>query len=536
MKFCMKSSGSSDDELIGAAQELSNPESEPYAKRRLFVGAIAHSLELGKLEFLDPGILAVDARGEILFCAPLTIDDHKKIDSNIAARGIDRRLVELEVEKELASVGPPKDEEEAIQAASAPNLRSNRTHYQVSDFEWVDLGQRILIPGFVDAHVHAPQYGYMGVGVGMPLLEWLDTYTFPFESQFKNLNFARSAYERAVRRYLINGTTFASYFATIHTEASKELVRIGRELGQRVHVGKVNMDQNGSEEHGYVETTKESLEQTEDFVDHVQRLEDPLAVPVITPRFVPNCSSGLMRDLASISDRDELPVQTHMSENRDEIKWVKELYPESSSYADVYDSHGLLNDRTYLAHCIHCTRGEVALLAQRGSAVVHCPNSNFALKSGVCDVRNMLNRGVRVALGTDVGGGTSPSMLNAIRLTLCASVAACEARNNRECETHDHSEGDGHTSEAVQEPITMEEAFYLATQGGADVLGKGDTVGNFLPGKSLDALIINGEGVGGRSPFDIFEGQGVSEIFQKFIFLGDDRNIEQIFVAGRRVV
>lgn len=176
-----------------------------------------------------------------------------------------------------------------------------------------------------------------------------------------------------------HGTTFSSYFATIHVEATKELTRIAREMGQRVYVGKVNMDRNGAPKVNYIESTKESIEGTEEFVQHVNDMNDPLAVPVVTPRFVPTCTSDLMHNLADISDRETIPVQTHMNENKGEIAWVKELHPECDSYADVYDSHGLMHERTYVAHCIHCSNGEIDLMAHKGSSVVHCPNSNFAL-------------------------------------------------------------------------------------------------------------------------------------------------------------
>eukprot|EP00940_MAST-03C_sp_MAST-3C-sp2_P001800 g1800.t1 len=398
------------------ARQVRRPKPEENRGRKIFAGTIVHSKRLGELEVLSPGLMAVDNHGKILFCAQASTTD-------------DRSRAEAEAAALLASAGPPRDDPDVpISSPLANDSRfgsdGSRAHFTVADFEWIDLGERLLIPGFVDAHVHACQYGFMGLGVGLPLLSWLDKYTFPFESRFSDVDFAREMYAKSVTRHLRHGTTFCSYFATIHREASEELVKIARDMGQRVYVGKVNMDRNGAEKINYIETTEESVEETERFVDNVQGMNDPLATPVITPRFAPTCTPELMRTLASVSDRESLPVQTHMSENKGEIEWVKELHPECDSYADVYDKHGLLHDRTYLAHCVHCEGGELAHLAQRGSAVVHCPNSNFALRSGVCNVRSMLDRGVRVGLGTDVGGGTNPSILDAIRLTMCASVAA----------------------------------------------------------------------------------------------------------------
>lgn len=555
-------------EDVRVDRQIRKPRPERNGRRRLFRGTIVHSKSLGELEILSPGILAVDARGKILFCEATDGDRS-------------RERAEAEAAKRLVRIVPEDDEDGAISSTDAPLANDTRfredgtrAHFTVADFEWIDLGERVLMPGFVDGHVHASQYGFVGLGVGLPLLAWLDKYTFPFESRFHDVDFAREVYEQSVTRHLRNGSTTCSYFATIHKEASQELVRIARDMGQRVYVGKVNMDRNGAQKIDYVETTTQSVEDTEEFVDHVQRLDDPLATPVITPRFVPTCTPELMRTLGDISDRETLPVQTHMSENKGEIAWVKELHPECSSYADVYDQHGLLHDRTYLAHCVHCTGGELALLAERGSAVVHCPNSNFALRSGVCNVRSMLDRGVRVGLGTDVGGGTNPSILDAMRLTMCASVAATQMHNERVGEVDEvavercgDEEEDSYGREslradkerlgedlkdalsssssvladATQEPLSMAETFYLATLGGADVLGLAHEVGNFETGKAFDALIVNGNGVEGaaghgRSPFDVGEHETPMEVFQKFIFLGDDRNIEQVFVNGRRVL
>jgi len=313
--------------------------------------------------------MAVDAAGKILFC--------EKMESTR------REVAEREAAKHLANLGErPTDHDEHVSLTNLDAVRplsndtrftskGGRAHFTINDFEWVDLGpSRLLIPGFVDAHVHAPQYGFMGLGVGLPLLQWLDKYTFPFESRFSDLEFAKEMYEAACARHLRHGTTFCSYFATIHVEATKELTRIARDMGQRVYVGKVNMDRNGAPKVNYIETTKDSIEGTEDFVQHVNDMNDPLAVPVVTPRFAPTCTPDLMRTLADISDRETIPVQTHMSENEGEIAWVKELHPECDSYADVYDSHGLLHERTYLAHCVHCSSGEIGLMAKKGSSVV----------------------------------------------------------------------------------------------------------------------------------------------------------------------
>ncbi|TYZ60604.1 hypothetical protein PybrP1_004272 [[Pythium] brassicae (nom. inval.)] len=304
-----------------------------------------------------------------------------------------------------------------------------------------------------------------------------ELYTFPSEAKFADVEYARAVYAKAVQRHLFNGTTTCSYFATVHLEASKALADIVGDLGQRGFVGKVNMDRNCTD--ALREATADSIEHTREFVAYVQSKKNPLVTPVVTPRFVPSTSSELMAALGAISREHEpkLPVQSHLSENRAEISWVESLHPESESYAAVYDDHGLLHERSYMAHC---------------SAVIHCPNSNFSLSSGVLNVRRLLDEGVKVGLGTDVAGGYSTSMLDAVRQAVIASKMA---------------------------------------------LGLADTVGNFVAGKEFDALVVNPRAAGSPTDdaLDLTEAQDVLRTFQKFLFLGDDRNIERIFVRGKQV-
>lgn len=351
---------------------------------RCFYGPIIHSRSLAELQVMQQGLLGVDATGRICFVLDLS-----------AVRAEEATVVLNVLRTE--SAGQP----------GAPEL--------------VELGSRMLIPGFVDAHAHAPQHAFTGTALDLPLLEWLERYTFPHETKFADVKHARKIYSRAVRNHLKHGSTTVSYFATIHNEACKVLVEVCREQGQRAYVGKVNMDRNSPPT--YCEETQQSLRDTRGFVDHVLGLGDPLITPVITPRFVPSCTPTLMRGLAKISDDHQLPLQSHLSENLAECEWVRSLHPDCTSYSDVYDKHGLYTSRSYMAHCVHCARPERDLVLQRGVGIVHCPNSNFTLASGVCNVREWLNEGHKVALGTDVAGGYSPSILNAIRMARVASVA-----------------------------------------------------------------------------------------------------------------
>lgn len=461
-----------------AATLMRVPHEHLEATRTVYRGAVIHSATFDDIEVLEDGLMGVDGDGRILFL----VDTGKK----------------------------------STPAAAFP-LRA-AGHITVVSLR---KGQ-FICPGFVDAHAHAPQHAFTGTALDLPLLEWLQKYTFPHESRFSDLVHARKIYERAVHNHLRNGSTTVSYFATIHTDACKLLVDIVREQGQRALVGKVNMDRNAPEY--YVETTEASLAGTREFIDYVLGLKDPLVTPVITPRFVPTCTPTLMKGLGDLASKHSLPVQSHLGETVEECAWVRELHPECRNYADVYVRHGLMPLKTpvYMAHCIHCGAPERAVLMDRNCGVVHCPNSNFTLGSGVCNVRQWVSEGHRVGMGTDVAGGYSPSMLDAIRNARVASVAVTQISGRQ-------------NSKIVQEMrLSYAQLFYLATLGGAVVVGLQDKIGNFKVGKDLDALIVDTDAPG--SPTSTYEHDTLLDRFQKFLFLGDDRNIVQCIVRGRTVL
>ena len=246
----------------------------------------------------------------------------------------------------------------------------------------------------------------------------------------------------------------------------------------------------------------------------------PLVTPVITPRFVPSCTPEMLQALGDLSRAQKLPVQSHLSESRGEVAWVQDLHPECENYTDVYKTYGLLHERAYFAHCCHCSNGEQDVLKDHKAGVAHCPSSNFMLGSGVLNVRKLLQRGMKVGLGTDVAGGYSASILDAARQAIIASRCISFTEKDEQNQPY--------------EALTIDEVFFLATQGGADVLGLGGAVGNFSPGKYMDAVIVDPKTEDG--PLDMFDGEHLHAAFEKFLFLGDDRNIEQVYVAGKRVL
>ncbi|XP_067938230.1 guanine deaminase-like [Watersipora subatra] len=379
-----------------------------------------------------------------------------------------------------------------------------------------------LMPGLVDTHIHASQLVNIGIGYHLTLLDWLNNITFQKESQFSDIEYARVAYEKAVRRTLKNGTTTASYFATIHVEASLILAEIMEKYGQRGFVGKVCMDKSHPDYYG--ETTVESITNTRRFIETIREryADDGLIEACITPRFAVSCSDSLMSQLGILAREYDTPIQTHMSENFREIEDVLSSHPGVEEYVDVYEKAGLLTDRTILAHCVHSGEKELTTIKKYDCGIAHCSNSNTTIRSGAMDARKVLKHGVKLGLGTDVSGGYNPSILDSIRKSTEVSKLIslikgdyCNRPNEKEI------------------PVDYRVAFFLATLGGAEVMGLQDRIGNLEKGKEFDALRVK---VGVEDgPIDSFGSRDSDSLIQAFLYCGDDRNITEIYVAGRRI-
>ncbi|XP_042886176.1 guanine deaminase-like [Penaeus japonicus] len=398
--------------------------------------------------------------------------------------------------------------------APATEVENLKAKYNFSDANVTALtSSQFLMPGLVDSHIHAPQFPNNGIHLDLPLLEWLQNYTFPTEARFCDLKYARAVYAKAVDRVLRSGTTTASYFGSMHLEATKILSNIVLEKGQRAFVGKVNMMVNCPEDYREL-SVDESAKETEDFILYVKSLNSPLVQPIVTPRFAPTCPKEQLERLGQLAAKHDCHIQSHLCESQAEKAWVKDLFAGSKNYADVYHTAGLLTNKTVMAHCVWLDDEEVALVKGSGTGVSHCPNSNMSLRSGMCNVRRLLKAGLKVGLGTDCSGGFSPSILNALRMAVLMSKGLSAMSNAKH--------------------LTLEESFRLATLGGAKVLHLEDRIGNFEVKKEFDALLIDVEAKG--TPFDIFPEDTTEEKIQKFLYNGDDRNILQVFVAGQKVV
>ncbi|KAG5301919.1 chlorohydrolase [Histoplasma ohiense] len=416
-----------------------------------------------------------------------------------------------------------------------------------------------FFPGFIDSHIHAPQYPNSGIFGSSTLLDWLETYTFPLESSFGNKGnpsepppSARTVYNRIVSRTLSHGTTCAAYYATIHVPATNLLATICHAKGQRALVGRVCMDNSAiCPEYYRDESAACSISATKATIAHIRTLDPSSALirPIITPRFAPSCTPKALSDLGALaaSTSPPTPIQTHISENLNEIALVAKLFPTSKSYADVYDSAGLLTPHTILAHAVHLSGDERALVAARRSAVAHCPASNSAIGSGLCPVRELLDEGITVGLGTDVSGGWSPSVLEAVRQACLVSRLVPFGNSNGSAAAVPSRGGKG----AGREKIGVEEGLYLATRGGAGVVGLQDVIGGFEVGMYWDAQMVeigeavddDGEGVrddiGNRGRYnnnvDVFGWESWEEKIAKWVWNGDDRNVKAVWVAGRLV-
>jgi len=277
-------------------------------------------------------------------------------------------------------------------------------------------------------------------------------------------------------------------------------------------VGKVSMDRNCPDIYGE-DSTEESLAEAEASVSGLLSLKSGLVTPIITPRFSVTCSRSLLTGLATLATKANLPVQTHLAENPKEVELVKQLEPDCENYTQVYEKSGLLGPRTVLAHCIYLSDQEIQTIQKSGSGVSHCPNSNFSLKSGVCNVQRLRRAGVKVGLGTDCSGGFSPSIVNAMRQAVIASNTLS-------------------WTPQIETPLSFSDALYLATRGGAQLLDRKD-LGVLEVGALADILLIDMNGHESTRPFGH---ESPEDLVHKFVFLGDDRNITRVWVGGRLVV
>jgi guanine deaminase len=367
-----------------------------------------------------------------------------------------------------------------------------------------DFGKQLLLPGMIDLHVHLVQFPETG-RAGDTLLGWLDKYIFPAEEKFADADHARRVAEWFFKELSANGTTLAAVFMSVHAEAADIAFETAERLGLRIITGKMLMDRNTSPL--LTEETKKSLDESEELCRKWHGRDDGRLLYAFTPRFAPTCTGAMLSGVGELWR--QFPgsyIQTHLSENVDEVQWVKELFPESSNYVDVYERHGMLGENTIFAHSIHLDDNELNALSSNNCGLAQCASSNFFLKSGTFPIERVRKAGIKFGLGSDVAGGPNLSMFQVMK-----------------------------DSAYIQREkwLTPTELFYLATLGGARTVNLQDKVGSLEAGKEADFIVVD-PAAKSSVPADILE-QPTHDILSSLVYVGDDRMVKATYVRGKRV-
>lgn len=371
----------------------------------------------------------------------------------------------------------------------------------------LDCTGQLILPGLIDLHVHAPQYPFRGLGMDLELLDWLAVNTFPEETRYADPDYAGRAYRDFVRALTRSATTRACIFATVHRPATELLMDLLEESGLVALVGKVNMDRDCPD--GLRETAEGSAAETRRWLEETAGAYTRVG-PILTPRFIPSCTDPLLDALGDIAAETGLPVQSHLSENRDEVALVARLCPDAAFYGDAYDRHGLFgsNGKAIMAHCVLSSDEEIARIRERGVYVAHCPQSNTNLASGAAPVRRYWDEGLNLGLGTDVAGGASLSIFRAMADAIQVSKLRWRLQDDR------------------LRPLTVPEAFWLGTAGGGSFFGR---VGLFRPGYEFDAVVLDDSRLSAPRPLT------VAQRLERAVYLSEDRDVARKFVRGREI-
>jgi guanine deaminase len=366
-----------------------------------------------------------------------------------------------------------------------------------------DYGTDLISAGFIDAHVHYPQTAIIA-SWGKRLIDWLNTYTFPEEARFSNLNYARDIAQRYIALALAHGTTSFCSYGTVHPASVDAIFTAAQACGMRAWAGKTCMDRNAPDD--LRDTAQSAYDDSAALLAKWHGL-DRLSY-VITPRFSPTSTPQQLSALGALwAAHPQCLMQTHLSEQVDEIAWVQSLYPTARDYLDTYEAHGLLGPGGLYGHAIHLTAREIDRLREVDAALVHCPTSNTFIGSGLFDMG--LAQSIRTGLATDTGGGSSFSMLR----TMAAAYEVAQLRG---------------------QSLHPSQLWYLATQGSARALRADDKIGNIAPGIEADLVVLNLQ----STPAIAQATQRAETIWQQLfptIMLGDDRAIRATYIGGRKI-
>jgi guanine deaminase len=443
----------------------------PFAVSATFM----HTPDRGAVEALADALVIVDAAGRIDRVVPAQAGDRWDLAEAFAARG------------QLISYGP---------------------------------GQCVL-PGLVDLHIHAPQWPQLGKALDLPLDRWLQELVFPLEARYADLDFAGRMYESLVDTLLANGTTTGLYFATIHLAASRRLAELCLAKGQRALVGRVAMDDPEQCPDFYRDASAEqAAAETRAFIDFVRAMPGNahgLVRPVVTPRFIPACTDALLHALGAIAAETDCRVQTHCSEGDWEHGFVTDRCGQSDAFA--LKDFGLLTRHTVLAHANFVSDADMELIGGIGAGIAHCPLSNAYFANAVFPLRDALDRGLHVGLGTDIAAGASPSIFENIRSAVTVSRLLEDGV--------DPALPAGERGRPGTR-VDFREAFWAATVGGGKALDL--PIGLFRPGYVFDALLIDMERPDGN--ILVFEQDSLDDRLQKIVYNVQRTNIRRVWVDG----
>ena len=385
-----------------------------------------------------------------------------------------------------------------VAVGNGERLRADHPQAEVTRY-----ADALICPGFVDAHVHYPQTAIIA-SWGKRLIDWLNTYTFPEEMRLSDPAYAGDIAARYLDLTLAHGTTTVASYCTIHPHSADALFQAAEDRGQRIVAGKTCMDRNAPE--GLRDTVQSAYDDSKALIERWHG--KGRASYAITPRFSPTSTPEQLSALGALwAEHPTCLMQTHLSEQTDEIEWVRGLFPEARDYLDTYEAHGLLGERGLYGHAIHLEPREIDRLAETGGALVHCPTSNTFIGSGLFDMTGLAARGIPLALATDTGGGSSFSMLR----TMAAAYEVGQLRGRA---------------------LHAAELFWLATAGSAQALHLGARIGNAAPGMEADLIALD-PGATPALAQRIARAEDIWDELFALIMLGDDRAIAQVWIAGQ---
>ena len=401
--------------------------------------------------------------------------------------------------------------------------------------EVTDLRPSWILPGLVDLHSHLPQHGAVAQD-GLPLLPWLETHIFPAELAFADPEVAAAAARTWFAGQLALGTTTSVVYGSVHPEAMHRAFQVAETSGIRCIMGKVMMDRHAPE--GLLETTTASLSASLELCKTWHGRDGGRLQYAFTPRFAPTCTRELLAGVGRAAASTGAYVQTHLSENLQELAWVKELFPECPTYTDVYAQAGMLGPRTLLGHGIHLAPGERALIRAAGATLVHCPRSNAFLQSGIMPLRRWLRDGLSVGLGTDVGAGPSLDLWAEMAMACTASKLHCAGQRNLSARLPllDSLSEAQRAQVALtldlepEEPIAPLEALGLATLHGARALGLEAVTGSLEPGKDADFIVVD---PGRVDPAPSRGAEPAQQVVSRLVYRSAPAMIRATYVRGR---